>query len=304
MKTSGTIFKPVAILLIIFIAIASLMYWLWQRQPKVNNYQVSNQVQTLEQNKEQESTEFEINPKDESIIKEESTKFSGKTNPNGYVVVVANSNQGITKSNESGQFEIEIQLSSGLNLVNVFTLSENLDQTQNKLITLYVDEKETSNTVYAGPVKGIFDEVITITSSQGEQTIRKKTSTKINFEDSANEKGDDIRVGDFLIVLANKENQKDIDATLIKVHRLEKPQNNKKYFAGILLSIAKENIFSASSINDSKIIEFSLSKNSLISQNGQQIKEDKIAKDKKAIVVYSNVEDKNIPDLVYLLPAS
>lgn len=304
MKTSGTILKPIAILLIIFIATFSLMYWLWQRQPKVNNHQLQ-QVQTSEQDSKEQLTNFEINPKDGSILKEKSTNFSGKTSPNEYVVVVANSNQGITKSNNSAQFEIKLDLSNGLNLVNIFTLTENLDQTQSKPITLYVDEKEASNTVYAGPVKGIFDEVITITSTQGEQTIRKKTSTKINVEKTETDQEDsNIRVGDFLIVLANKENQKDIDANEIKVHRLEKPQNSKKYFAGILLSSVKGGIFSARSRSDSKIIEFSLPKDSLISQNGQQADEDKIGKDQKTIIIYSSEKDKNIPDLVYLLPAS
>ena len=128
-------------------------------------------------------------------------------------------------------------------------------------------------------------------------------STKLILPQSENDKEDsEIRVGDYLISLGSLENEKEFNAAQIEIIRDNKPQNIEKYTAGILLGSVKEDVFSIKNIKDSGIVEFTLSKDSTISKNGEDAEAKDILKDKRAIIMYYTEEGENIADLVYILP--
>jgi len=301
-KENKSAIKPVLIALVFFILIATVVYWLWQRQPKPNEPQVKTPAPQAIQ-KKLEETQLEITPASGHVLAENNVTFEGKTFGTSYIIISASNTLGITQANENGEFKIEAELAQGLNLIDVIAIDPNLAELKTLPLTLYIDPDSKVSTVLTGPVKSIFDNLITITTAQGEQTIRQKSSTKLILPETESDKeDDDIRVGDFIIALGEIENEKDFDTSSIEVIREEKPQNNEKYLAGALLTKVNKNIFSVRNQKDSQIVEFNLSKDSKISKNGEDAQIEDIAKDKKAIIVFYTKDNENTADLIYLIP--
>ena len=302
MKENKSAIKPVLIALTFFILIAIVVYWLWQRQPKPSQPQPKTPAPEVVQ-KKLEETQLEITPASGRVLAENNVTFQGKTHGTSYIIISASHTLGITQANENGEFKIDAELAQGLNLIDVIAVDQNLAELKTLPLALYVDPDSNASTVLTGPVKSIFDNIITITTTQGEQTIRQKSSTKLILPEAENDKEDgDIRVGDFLIALGEIENEKDFDTSSIEVIREEKPQNNEKYVAGVLLTKVNKNIFSVRNQKDSQIVEFNLSKDSKISKNGEDAQIEDIAKDKKAIIVFYTKDNENTADLIYLIP--
>lgn len=304
MKIANLYLKFTAISLIVIALVVSFSFWLWQRQPKPDENQKSistvNQEGTRE--KQEQKAILTISPKDGTVLNNNEVKFQVETSPNEYVVISSNFTQSIGKANSSGKFELDLKLEDGLNLINIVTVNENSEETQSRSISIYIQESTSSTKVFSGPVKSILDDLITITTNNGEQTMRWKKSTDLILPTSQNNKEDtDIRVGDYLITLGTIENEKDFNAISIEVIRQNKPQNLKKFIAGITLTGVKNNLFSVRNQKDSSIAELTVDKNSVISQNGQEVDIEKVLKDKRAIIIYHSEDDKNIVDLIYLI---
>ncbi len=292
--------KLTAILLIVIISIASFMYWLWQRQPspQENRQLTSSTAQETDKNEAKEKS-LKITPENGAVLKDNEITFQIESTPNEYVVIFSNLTQSVGKADEGGRFDVEIELEDSLNLINISTLNENLETTQSQSATYFIKQPAKTTTVFAGPVKSIFDEVITIATTGGEQTVRKKTSTDLILP--TGEDGD-IRVGDYLITLGTIENEKDFNAVSIEVIRKDKPQNSEKFIAGIILTEIKNNLFSLRNQRDAQIAEFTVDKNTIVSQSGQQADFEKVTKDQRAITLYHLEDNQNLADLVYLLP--
>jgi len=293
--------KPVLIALIILTLAGSFIYWLWQRQPQNEITENLSISQEEADSIEIEPVVSELIPPNAVVLDSTSITFQGKTQANFYIVVSSNTTLGITQADEKGQFELEAELIDGLSLVDIYILDTNLIEKEIISRTLYVSEESSASRVLAGPVKGIFDNIITITSIEGEQTIRQKSSTDVIFPESEDE-GNDIRVGDYLIALGSVENEKDFDAQTIEIIRSDKPQNLEKYVAGTLLSGVKENIFSIRNQQDSDIVELTLNDDSTLTLSGDEAETEDIIKDSLAIILYYREKGENITDLVFLLP--
>lgn len=308
-------FNKIAKYLVIFILVASfifLVYWLWQRQPKVDNIRTpkaaeSNVIQTPET--------FKITPPDGSVLTSKKVKFNGKVNP-GYLAIYSNDFQVVIKVDQNGKFEKEVDLSDGLNLFKLVSFSDKLKQDQeNSLVYLLAKDTKDGNTIFAGPVKTILDNLLTISGPNGQKNIRSTKDTNITLpkppaaEKNKNEASgsalQNIRVGDFLIAqgnLASSNKNDEITAKKIEVTREDKPQINKKLATVKILASLRGDLFSAKDLETDEILQFNLGKNSEISQEDQQSKPEEITKNKNAIVIYHVKDDKNLVDLIYLLP--
>jgi len=296
-------FKPALLGLIAIVLVGSLTYWLWQRQPNPDKSQSQTEAPKETIQEKIDESQLEITPSSGSVLSENTVTFQGKTQPNNYIVLSSNNTLGITQANENGGFEIEAELVNGLSLIDVISVDENLVEQQSLSLSLFVDPDTNASTAISGSVKGILDNIITITTTKGEQTIRQKSSTELILPESEKgDEGNDIRVGDYLIALGAIENEKDFNATSIEIIREDKPQNSEKYVAGTILSNVKEDIFSFRNQKDSGIFEFTLSDDTTISLNGDNAEAEKIVKGKKAIVIYFTEKSANTPDLIYLLP--
>lgn len=296
--------KPVLISLIFLILLGSLIYWLWQRQPRPEESEAQTPSKISKTTQEElEKPQLEINPKDGSVLAKNEVTFTGTAQSNDYIILASNNTLGVTQADENGHFEMDSQLVDGLSLINVAAIGADLVEKEAKSISLYVNSDTGANTVFAGSVKSIFDNIITISTTQGEQTIRQKTSTELILpKEEVDEEDSDIRVGDYLITLGSREGEKDFDAQVIEVIRDAKPQNIEKYIAGIMLSSVRANIFSTRSQKDANIVEFALNDETTILQNGEDATAEDLEKDIKAIIIYFSEEGENIPDLIYLLP--
>lgn len=289
------------------------MYWLWQRQPKGAKEESaptqSNQVQNP--SAEKAKVQSNLKPQDASILTSAKTTFTGSVAPNSIVIIYSNSIQVTTKSDDKGNFQKDINLSAGLNLFNISVYSQNLDETDRKTLTLYLakDKEVTGNTVYAGSVKSIFNNLITLTTTNGDKNVSAQNSTNFAFpknvtdnSEATNSALSNIRVGDYMIALGKSEETDKITAQKITIIRDNKPQNSELISTVKLLTAPRQNLFSAKNEKDGKILEFTLNKDSSIETNGQTAKSTDIAKDKRAIVVSYSSNGDQIVDLITLIP--
>src|SRR3990167_3713754 len=160
--------------------------------------------------------------------------------------------------------------------------------------------------VYAGSVKSILDNLITLTTSTGEKSVKKETKTNLILPSPILSKkpapapDESIRIGDFAIALGEVKDEI-LNAQDLEIIRENKPQITRKISIAKILTVAKAGKFSAKDTEANKILDFTLDKNSKILKNGQGAKDTDIAKDLNAIIVYQNEGDERLVDLVYLL---
>src|SRR3990167_8963706 len=304
LKTARNIFFFLAI----FSSLVFAIWWLWQRQPKTPTDE--KKQPSMEQIKPQKNTDFVKNPKDSQILQSAKTEFQGKTNGEAYVVIVTNSTSTIDKSEKNGEFKIPIELSAGLNLLEIKIFDNNLSPAGSEQKTVYVKENEPlpqNWQIFAGSVKGILNNLITLTTPTGEKSVKKDTKTNLILPSPILSKkptpapDDSIRIGDFAIALGETKDEI-LNAQNLEIIRENKPQITKKVSIAKILTSAKANKFSAKQNEENKILDFTLDKNSKILKNGQSAKDTDIAKDLNAIIVYQDEDGERLIDLAYLLP--
>jgi len=304
------IVKKIGKLILIIILLLAFIYgiwWLWQRQPKPAQIkqETTNQVQAPKPQK----AGFVQAPKDAQVLSSTKIEISGKVDSEAYIVVVSNSVSAIGKSEKSGEFKISIELTAGLNLLDIQIFDNNLSPAGSEQKTVYVAEDEPlpqNFQVFAGSVKGILDNLITITSQTGEKKVKTDAKTNLILPSPPFSKKptpaplESIRIGDFAIALGEVKDEI-LNAQDLEIIRENKPQIVKKVSVSKILTAAKAGKFSAKDAEANKILDFTLDKNSKIFKNGQSEKDTDIQKDLNAIIVYRDEDDERLTDLIYLL---
>jgi len=295
------------LIVILLLAFIYSIYWLWQRQPKPAQIkqETTNQVQTPKPQK----AGFVQVPKDSQILSSGKIEISGKVDSEAYIVVVSNSTSAIGRSEKSGEFKIPIELARGLNLLDIQVFNNNLSAIGSEQKTVYVAESEPlpqNWEVYAGSVKSILDNLITLTTSTGEKSVKKETKTNLILPSPILSKkpapapDESIRIGDFAIALGEVKDEI-LNAQDLEIIRENKPQITRKISIAKILTVAKAGKFSAKDTEANKILDFTLGKNSTVIKNGQSAKDTDIQKDSNAIIVYQDEDDERLADFVYLL---
>jgi len=309
---SSLIVNHIAKYLVILILLASFIFallWLWQRQPKIQNTQTSFQA-TTESKPDQPQPTSKISPADGSVLTSADITLKGKASTsNGYLAIFTNDWQTVAKTDSDGNFEKEIKLVDGLNLVELVSFSSELKKDKkNSLTYLLAKDNKNGHTIFAGPAKTIFDTLITLTITNGQKEIRASKSTIINLPKEDEEENEatgsalrSIRIGDFLIAQGNISKDQ-LEAKKIEVIRENLPQNTRKLTLAKTLTSPRQNLFSAKNLADNQILEFTLNKNSQISLDGKEAKSADIVKDKNTIIISHEDKDKELIDLIYLLP--
>lgn len=294
----------VPIFAIIFIILSTLIVVLWQRQPKLN--QDPKEESTQEAQTGSEET-LGILPKDGTVVANSPIKIQGKVNAKSIIAIYKNGQQTVTTATDAGDFEKDVDLGNGLNLIKIVTISPDLTQTDEKTISLFLSKSNVGNTLFAGPVKSIFDTLITVTTFGGDKNIRTSKSTNFEIptdedEKEATQEVDNVRIGDYVIATGDASDSDSIVAQGLEIIRANKPQVTKQLAIGTVASTVRQNIFSLKSAKDQELIEFTLDKNSDVSLDGKEAKSTDIVKDKTALVFYTKDEDENLITLIYLLP--
>lgn len=304
----------------VFVAIAFIgsLTWLWQRQPKPPEFveeatsgAVSGQQITLDN--------LTLKIADNTIVNSKKIKLEGITFTNELVAIYSNNFQDVLKSDKDGNFETAVTLNEGLNLLTIAIVTDDKEKQRQKSLTFYFAKDKTDATIiFAGSVKNIFDTLVTVTTLSGEKNIRTSKSTEFRIPDEEEQQSTEsavknVRIGDYAIGLGNApENSKDTDTIIarsLEIIRENKPQNRINIARIKIISPVRQSIFSASVTSDvttntldKKVMELTLDKNSDVTLNNKQGKTTDITKDKNAIVFYHTEGNKNLIDLVYLLP--
>lgn len=287
-----------------------LVTWLWQRQPYPATPEVtplSEATSSVAGQKSQQGLTLAL--KNNQILQSPQLKVEGKADPDQLIAIYTNDYQAIAKS-IGGNFSTQITLSSGLNLIELSTISHDQSKTDRQVLTLYLEPKETGSTVvFAGSVKSIFDTLLTLTTPNGDKNVRTSKTTEIvipeDEEESKNATVKNVRIGDWAIALGNPPEggaDDSLIAARIAILRKDKPQNNIRVARATIITSVVQNLFSVKNSADGKIIELSLARDSQIQIEGKDGKTADIVRDKTAIVFYHTEADKNLVDLIYLLP--
>ena len=295
------------LLLLIVCAFTYAIWWLWQRQPKIQTEQ--KKQTSMEQIKPSQNAGFVKNPKDLQVLASGKIDIAGKVDGETYIVIVSNSTSAIGKSAKDGEFKIPIELSEELNLLDIQVFDNNLNAQGAEEKTLFVAQKETlpqNWQVYAGSVKSILDNLITLNTQTGEKNVKKDTKTNLILPSPPSSKkqkptpDESIRIGDFAIALGEVK-EEILNAQNLEIIRENKPQITKKILIAKILTVPKANKFNAKDNEANRILDFTLDKNSKILKNGQSVNDTDIQKDLNAIIVYQDKDEKSLVDLVYLL---
>lgn len=288
-----------------------LVIWLWQRQPypppTPQPTPVQEATSSVAGQKSQQGPILAL--KNNQILQSPQLKVEGKTDLDQFIVIYSNDYQAVAKS-ASGNFSTEITLSSGLNLIELSTVDHDQSKIDRRPLTLYLDPKETgSSVVFAGSVKSIFDTLLTLTTPNGDKNVRTAQTTKITIpedeEESKNATVKNVRIGDYAIALGNPPDSgadNSLIAARIEILRKDKPQNYIRVVSATIITAVVQNLFSVKNSNDGKIIELTAVRDSQIQVDDKDGKTADIARDKNAIVFYHQDGDKNIADLIYLIP--
>ncbi|MEK7581272.1 MAG: hypothetical protein AAB512_03235 [Patescibacteria group bacterium] len=298
----------------IILATGALIFWLWQRQPKGVEQKQENKPQiTLENPKEDKTTTTLLtSPKDNDVVLENVVKFTGKSSQGDKILIISDSTTDVAATNSDGSFSLEEKLSDGLNLIKIVALDKDLKETKNQIVSFYYqkDTKVKNTKVIAGTVSKIFDNLITVSATSGDQNVRTNTQTVKSAPKPAATKSPtpppksgsmDIRVGDYVVALGNPSSANELIASSVEIIRDNKPQITTKYVAITVSSVVKSKIFSGNNIQDTKLVEFKLGKTNIIDTD-KKADEKAIVKNKKAIIFYTTQNNENIVSLVYILP--
>lgn len=279
------------------------LYWLWQRQPKP---QEKASPPSQEAKEVRQPQAVEIIPQSFSVLSDPKTRIQGKSKPETLVAVYSNDFNYLVQTDAVGKFEQDMELTEGLNLAEIVVFDRDLRE-ETRISTIYwlSGKEKVGNTVYAGPVKTIFDNLITVSTISGEKTVKIAQSATIELPkgeeaESTKSASENIRVGDYLIALGEIAGD-NLNAQRVEVIRKNKPQVVKKVLGAKILTSVRQNLFSAKETQENKILEFVLAKNSVVEVTGRQAKAEEIVKEKTAIIFFHQEGDKRIVDLIYLL---
>lgn len=283
-------------------AILYSVFALWQRQPKTAP-QEENPI-TLSASAEPQNLKnlFSITPQDQTVLNSKEVEIKGKVNPNAKVLIYSNTSQNVASADTDGNFSQKIDLADGLNLFNIMPLDQNLSFQDSQNLTLYYSKSDVGAKVIAGSVKSTFDNTITITTPNGDMSMKTTKNTSFDIpedegEPEATSEIDNIRIDDYIIATGDSQTAK-----TLTVIRQNKPQITEKVAIGTVGANPKQNILPIKNNSDGSLVELKLAKNTRVSTSGEGGKTADIKKDKVAIVFYFLKDSENIVDLIYLLP--
>lgn len=283
------------------------VYLLWQRQPKGQLPQ-KPEIEPATQEAESNNTPKLIDsPKNNSTSSSTNIKFLGQSLPSTFVSIYTNDMHVILKTDDLGKFEKELSVPAGLQFIRAQSFNADLTPDKNQDLTMFISGNQNGDEVQAGVVKTIFDTVVTITTNLGDKDIKTTKSTQFNTPkdedvEATTTAEDLVRVGDFIIAIGNSYNNKNLDAKSIQIIRDTTPHNSELLVSVKIIKPVVKNSFSAANIADSQNIQFTLDNSSQITKEDKSTTSKEISKDKRGFIFYRIDGDKNIVDLLYLLP--
>lgn len=79
-------------------------------------------------------------PEDESIVNESDVTVAGDTEPDNFVVIFINDNEYVTTADDAGAFSISGQLETGSNVIQVYSLDEDGNETVEERVVIYTTQ--------------------------------------------------------------------------------------------------------------------------------------------------------------------
>ncbi len=310
MPKTGLPLKTLVIIIVLVIAVPAIIYWLWQRQPKGMTL---TQELTTPASQNQGATgsavqSIKVAIEDGKVLQQKNLQLQGRVPPNSLVVIYSAAANAIVKSDMAGSFTNNVDLVGGLNLISISVLGSDYKEIAAKNLTYYQDSTDTTNTtVYAGLVKSIFGNTITLTTQSGEMPVKKSNSTQVSVPKlpgvQSQPQDQDVRVGDYMIALGKSVTNGQMEAKSINILRDNKPQNQTRFAVVRILSGLSKNTFSAQQNGQSNIVKIATTNDTSYFDQDNEVDIKAVTKDKSAIVIFhKDAKANDVANLVYLLP--
>ncbi len=242
------------------------------------------------------------------MLQQKKLQLQGQVPPNSLVVIYSDTANAIVKSDQAGSFTSSVDLENGLNLIGISVLGSDFKEIAAKNLTYYQESANTTNTVvYAGLVKSIFENIITLTTQNGDMPVKKDGSTQVNIPKlpgvQAEPQDQDIRVGDYMVAMGKTVTSGQLETKSINILRDNKPQNQTHYAVVKILSSLSKNTFSAQQNGQSNIVKITTTSDTSYFDQDKEADIKAVTKDKSAIVIFhEDAKANDVADLVYLLP--
>lgn len=167
-------------------------------------------------------------PNDRDAVADSSVIISGATRPDSVVVALGEEEEVFGKSNGNGEFELELELTGGLNQISVYafgadggSVSENIavayssqlkpqgDETENleEKVDTKIEEAKEKLTFYMGTLTDISENSFQLRSESGEikQVSFDENTTFANIIKTSKEiESGELAIGDFVIAMGAK----------------------------------------------------------------------------------------------------
>lgn len=131
--------------------------------------------------------------------------FSGLTNPNSNILVLTEEKDYLSKVEDSGTFEIQVELPAGLSQIKLIDFNDSDELSKTKINLVFSTEfKEKNGISYVGTITDISSETLQIKSLDGEikQVSFEKDTKYINsLKKNIEVKSTDLAIGDYIVAM-------------------------------------------------------------------------------------------------------
>ncbi len=235
-------------------------------KPKNNNSTISQKRQTPIPSQEENFKIVVATPSNMSILTETPAVISGITKPKAYVVISNTDSDNITNASDSGSFNSNIDLTGGINQVQLNAFDSGGNQTHTNVLLIYSSQftlpqatTPGKGIAYIGTVTDISNSVIQIKTDNGNiQQISEDENTA--FIDGRNDttkqiKATDVAIGDYLVGMGIKDGNNILNASRILITDAPKPVTLTAIF-GLVTDDKGINKFVAKNIKTGETMTF------------------------------------------------
>lgn len=286
------------------------IYWLWQRQPKLESASQA-QTQLINTPRKDQNEQLNLTPANFEVLNKLNFKIEGKVKADHYVLIYSDDFNIVLKADKNGSFSQDLELEEGLILVNLAVISQDFNQVSSKSVIWWVEEKVANDieNVIAGTVKTIFGNVLTTTTTDGEITVRTSKSTEFDIpqikegnRQSTASAISQLRIGDYVIALGKLSENDNLNASSLQIIRDDKPQIVKKLTVSKIVSdLDRKNNFKAKDNKSQETNTFNISGEAKIFLAENETSKKEIKKDQNVFIFYTPNNDTKTVDLIYII---
>lgn len=152
-----------------------------------------------------------VSPQNFAAISDESTTIKGLSNSGSLILASTKNGNSLTKTGNSGEFELQIKLGNGINKTALWSIEKDKEPEKTEVTLIYSKNirGDAPLTSISGTVTDITADNLQIRTTSGEirqLAITSDTSYEKILDSSSNISFSDVAIGDYIFALGTREN--------------------------------------------------------------------------------------------------